>query len=212
MGHTALSAWSTLIFQMGSGPSRHFCRGPYGKKKLERLRKRRARPTLNKAYDQHSMNVPFWGIQFWELRQRWYLWWNCARQGIGVEFTARKKTWKHERRRMWPTLTKVCKLVVDVQVFQIDQSGYLRWYRPRKLVATNRVTQTPNIVTWPLERLRKRRARPTLNKAYDQHSMNVPFWGIQVCQLRQRWYLWWNCARQGIAAEVTVRKKLENVC
>ena len=66
-----------------------------------------------------------------------------------------------------------------------------------------------------LERLRKRRTRPTLNHVYDQHSINIPLCDIQQAQLGQRRNLRQDRARQafrpGIVVESPV-KKLENVC
>ena len=75
------------------------------------------------------MTEPFWGIQIFQVRQRWYLWWNCARQGISVETPARKKTlkmwergaqgqhwWKLKCKRLCPTLIKRSEGIVPLSL------------------------------------------------------------------------------------------------
>ena len=95
------------------------------------------------------MNVPFGGIQFCQLRQRRYLWWNCARQGIAGEVTARQKlesVRESERKKLEKLTSTEQKGSEGSQVFQIDQRRYLGWYRPSK-IATDDVAKIPNIVT-----------------------------------------------------------------
>ena len=127
---------------------------------------------------------------------------NCNRGGC-----TKKNLKRREKARMtntqwntWPTLNNFDQ-TWGIQEVQVGQ----RWYFRRDSACQQIVAEIP--VEKKLERLRKRHTWPTLNNVYDQHSTNVPFWGIQCRQVRQCWYLWWNCACQGVQWEPPVRKK-----
>ena len=86
---------------------------------------------------------------------------------------------------------------------QLNQRRDLSWDRPTQFVGIYGTKKTNR----PLEKLRKRRTGPTLNKTCGQHSMN---WfrtrGIQRFQLGQRRHLWRDCTRQWILKKPSAKK------
>ena len=171
MGHTALSARSMSTFVTELYPSTNSTKVPCKKNLWKAEREAHMTntqwnmwPTLNKL-------VQIWGHTAMTA-------WSTLKFVTGlysstnsVQEICQKKNLKGWERSAWPTHQEANthqKLVVQgVQILQHSQYRDLSGNCSAQLAVVRKIPEKK----WPLEKLRRRRTWPTLNKINDQHSI-----------------------------------------